>query len=75
MKFRSDDTFDHQAMWEYQIGDYMARLDAEMPMELETVPGEAELSFLSEEKREAQVLILVMFYLYILVLSLEYNLV
>lgn len=37
--------FDHQAMWEYQIGDYMARLDADMPMELEPATGEAELYF------------------------------
>ena len=32
-------------MWEYQIGDYMARLDADMPMELEPATGEAELYF------------------------------
>jgi len=29
-----------EAMWEYQIGDYMARLDADMPMELEPATGE-----------------------------------
>ena len=74
MKFCSDDTFDHQAMWEYQIGDYMARLDAEMPMELETVPGEAELSFLSEEK-EGSSSPDTCHVLLILVLSFEYNLV